>query len=237
MATATYLRLADELADAMKDAPPGTRLPSENELAAQHQVSRLTSRMALEELQRRHLVSRTRGSGTYVARRLEYTVSDKGSPSWTETVKQAGGKPEISVLSVETMHAPASLRETLRLTENTQVVKLVRLGKIDGIPANYNTMYFPADLAPGFSDLLSNGGSTHKLMVALGFAPRRLWMSAELEVVDEEAGRHLLLDGRPLVWRFRSCLVDTKTGRRVETADGWTRPDVLRVKYELGDTE
>jgi GntR family transcriptional regulator, arabinose operon transcriptional repressor len=49
---------------------PGDRVPSENELAASFEVSRITSRRALEELARLSIVERSQGRGTFVAREL-----------------------------------------------------------------------------------------------------------------------------------------------------------------------
>ncbi|NUR96182.1 MAG: GntR family transcriptional regulator, partial [Kribbellaceae bacterium] len=49
---------------------PGDRVPSEMELAAQFDVSRITSKRALEVLREAGLVERVRGKGTFVVRRL-----------------------------------------------------------------------------------------------------------------------------------------------------------------------
>ena len=47
----------------------GARLPTENDLAAAHGVSRVTVRRALGELQREHLIERRRSAGTRVVYR------------------------------------------------------------------------------------------------------------------------------------------------------------------------
>src|SRR6266487_568815 len=46
---------------------PGDRVPSESELADRFGVSRITSRRALQALERANLVTRIRGKGSYVA--------------------------------------------------------------------------------------------------------------------------------------------------------------------------
>ena len=46
---------------------PGTLMPSESELVAQFQVSRMTVTRALRELQTEGLVSRVQGVGTFAA--------------------------------------------------------------------------------------------------------------------------------------------------------------------------
>jgi len=61
---------ADISADITSGAlAPGARLPTEIELAAQYQVSRVTIRRAVKELSGRGLVVVSHGRGTFVAER------------------------------------------------------------------------------------------------------------------------------------------------------------------------
>ncbi|MBC8099313.1 MAG: GntR family transcriptional regulator [Armatimonadetes bacterium] len=52
---------------------PGDRVPSENELAEQFKVSRITSKAALEKLYRDGLIERKRGKGSFVSLKLTAT--------------------------------------------------------------------------------------------------------------------------------------------------------------------
>jgi len=63
-----YHQLADLLMEAIRagDYPPGSRIPSEPQLAKTYNIGRPTVRQAVDLLVRRRLVSRRRGSGTYV---------------------------------------------------------------------------------------------------------------------------------------------------------------------------
>jgi DNA-binding transcriptional MocR family regulator len=63
-----YTRLATAIGDAIEDGrlPPGSRLPPERQLCMDLAVSRSTVASALDELERRALVHRRQGSGTYV---------------------------------------------------------------------------------------------------------------------------------------------------------------------------
>lgn len=63
-----YHQLAELLADRIRggEYPPGSRIPSEHQLAAACGIGRPTARQAIDVLVRRGLVARRRGSGTYV---------------------------------------------------------------------------------------------------------------------------------------------------------------------------
>src|SRR5579875_4136866 len=104
----SYLLLSDELEAKLLSASPGDPVASETELARQYRVSRLTARAALQELERRHLVRRIQGRGTFVLRRVDYRISTDGPPSFTEIVTAAGGHPTTTVERVRERAATAA---------------------------------------------------------------------------------------------------------------------------------
>ncbi|WP_240506194.1 GntR family transcriptional regulator [Thermoactinospora rubra] len=66
-----YLRIADHLREQIVTGglPPGTRLPSQRDLAAEHGVSQIVIRAALTLLRTEGLIESRHGSGTYVRQR------------------------------------------------------------------------------------------------------------------------------------------------------------------------
>src|SRR5690242_13710859 len=67
-----YLKLYNFVVNEIKEGKlkSGDRVPSEKELAALFNVSRITSKKALEKLEHASLVERTRGKGSFVSRAL-----------------------------------------------------------------------------------------------------------------------------------------------------------------------
>jgi DNA-binding LacI/PurR family transcriptional regulator len=73
-----YEQLYASIADAIAQGKlrPGDRVPSEMELATQYEVSRITSKAALEKLYREGLIERKRGKGSFVAQHaIDATVA------------------------------------------------------------------------------------------------------------------------------------------------------------------
>ncbi len=91
----SYLAVSHELELELVNAEAGAPVSSEAELARRYRVSRLTARAALQELERRHLVTRIQGRGTFVLRRLEYRIAPDGPASFTEIVTRAGGRATL----------------------------------------------------------------------------------------------------------------------------------------------
>ena len=63
-----YRQLSDLLREGIRSGeyPAGTRVPSEHRLAEQYEIGRPTVRQAIDVLVREQLLSRKRGSGTFV---------------------------------------------------------------------------------------------------------------------------------------------------------------------------
>ena len=63
-----YQKIYNDILDGIRNGafPAGSRLPSEKELAEQYNVSRITSKKALEMLADRNLITRRPGKGSYV---------------------------------------------------------------------------------------------------------------------------------------------------------------------------
>jgi DNA-binding GntR family transcriptional regulator len=231
----TYLKLADELEAVARNADPGARLPSEHELCDRYAVSRLTARSALQELERRHLVRRVRGSGTFVARRIDYPVRAGMAPSWSETVRRAGAEPYQAVLGIGVVEPPSLVRSALGLPARASVVAVTRLAHVDALVSGIATSWLPRRVLGGsdLDEFVSDGGSLYAALCDRGFRPTRRWTRAELDVVPPEVAPQLELEGRPLVWHTSSLNEDAATGQAIEYAESWSRPDVFRMIFEF----
>ena len=62
-----YQEIADELRRRFSDAPVGSVLPSESEMSAEFEASRVTIRRALELIREDGLIAARQGFGWYVA--------------------------------------------------------------------------------------------------------------------------------------------------------------------------
>lgn len=68
----------------------GTKLPSETDIAAQYNVSRITSRRAMEMLQSEGFIERTPGRGSFVCERSDSIMNNKASSTLTGTEPRIG---------------------------------------------------------------------------------------------------------------------------------------------------
>lgn len=224
----SYLELADSLEDSLQHLSAGAKLPSENELAAEHGVSRITARAALMELETRHLVVRTRGSGTFVALRIPYPIRAGMAASWSATVEAAGHTPEHRYLNVNDVRATASVARDLLIPRGRMVTKVDRLNMVDGKVTGVQTSYLPSADVPGLADALRSS-LTRTLVDHYDLAPQRWSSRAELATVSVQIAKQLEVTGRPPAWKIDSINTCANLGRPIEVTQGWLRADAFRV--------
>lgn len=232
---ATYQRIADTLAQRIARRRPGAPVESEHELAALFGVNRLTARAALDELERRCAVRRSKGRGTFVARRVEYRIGPDRAPSWTQTVRDAGADPRTENERVRSVRPPLWVRRELGLTEGDRVLLLHRRRWVDGELATVASSYLPAGVVPDLDRRTGAESSLYQILTGVyDLEPRRAWSRCQIEVAPEPVARQLELSGRDLVSVVRGRLDCTRLGRPIEVGVSYLRMDVLRVVYEFG---
>lgn len=232
---ATYMRIADTLAQRLARRQPGALVESENELAAMFGVNRLTARAALEELERRYAVRRTKGRGTFVARRFDYRIGPDRTPSWTVTVREAGGRPRTENDRVRLVRPPIWARRELGLGEDGRAYHLQRRRWVDENLATYSSSFVSPEVVPGFERRMGVESSLHDVLTDFyELAPQRAWSRCEFEVASPAVAKQLGLRGRDLVSVVRGRLDCESSGRRIEASVAYARMDVLNIVYEFG---
>ena len=241
MAELSYLDLADDLARRLRGVEVGTRVISEHELARSSGVSRPTARAALQELERRYLVRRVRGAGTFVQRRIDYPIGPHTPPSWSDGVRAAGSAPRARVERFRTAAPSAELRDRLELPAGVRVSTVLRSLTVDGRPAGLGTSHLPDDLVPGlgehFAAATAGRSIYHTLVDRYGLDPVRTWTTASLEVPPPDIAARMGLEAPEPTWCVESVNRDRASSRPVELARGWLRADVFRIILRVGTAE
>lgn len=111
----------------------GEYLPSENRIAQNYEVSRLTVRQALSELVEEGMVKKKRGKGTLIVhpKNVENLTELRG---FTDDARISGHTASSVVLENRLVDAPSVVTDKLKLPIGSKVILLKRLRLLDGTP-------------------------------------------------------------------------------------------------------
>ncbi len=131
---------------------PGDKLPNEDELAKEFDVSRVTIREAVRGLIEAGYLDRKHGLGTFVTGLPVHRHSLDMTVSYTEMIREAGMDPGEKVVSRTDRPASAEDAARLGVPAGETLVCIERVRTADGKPAIYSSDRIPKAALRGFGD-------------------------------------------------------------------------------------
>ena len=207
------------------------QLPSENELAERHGLSRATVRHALGELEHAGWIYRQKGVGSFApARRFEQDLTQLVST--TEDMRQRGWPLLTRVVSQQRMPAAPHVARVLEIALESEVYELCRLRLVDDVPLSLQTAYLPAVLCPRLEENDLTASLYRLLESRYGL---RLWSGRETlraRGASEHEARLLdIAEGTPVMYAER--LTYAANGVAVEYLEAVWRGDRYDFKVTL----
>jgi len=142
-----YQRLQRELGVLIAASAPGTKLPTEPELAAQMGVSRSTLREAMRSFEAQGSLIRRQGAGTFVVGKSG--VFDTGLEV-LESLETIAARLKLKVsmgsLSIENIPADEALAKTFQIRKGTQLICVSRVMHAEGRSIAFLQDILPRDL-------------------------------------------------------------------------------------------
>jgi DNA-binding GntR family transcriptional regulator len=156
-------RIADE------ELGPGSKLPSNADLAAEAGVSLITVRRALDELERDGEIVRYQGVGTFVARgRIVSQPTKRGALAQTLGVDRHAVTTRL--LDLVQGRPSAAIAQTLGLAPDDVVWRVARLRFVEDQPRILERAAIPVHLAPSLDRRSLGSGASLYSMLAQRFA-------------------------------------------------------------------
>ena len=148
--TPIYLQIAESIGSLLASGalPPGYVLPPERVLCEQFGISRMTLRQAMSLLDREGLIDSRRGIGT-VVRNSRLRKQQQELRSFSEEIRERGGRPESRLISLGLATPAASVREFFGLREDQAIYEIQRVRLNDGEPLALELARIPERLCPG----------------------------------------------------------------------------------------
>ena len=159
IATALRTRIIEETMQA------GDKLASEKQLSEEYDVSRITLRQALAELEREGIIRKRKGMGAFVALNPRPIIQDLSLPSVLgKKLLREGIVLEPEVLECRREAASVAINRALRIAEDASLVYIERLFNQEGHPIALNRSWLPEARVP---DIVERGLISNHLSVTL----------------------------------------------------------------------
>ncbi|WP_179400571.1 histidine utilization repressor [Burkholderia guangdongensis] len=172
----------------------GDQVPSENELAREFNVARMTVNRALRELTAEQVLTRTRGAGTFVAQ-PKYESTLVAIRSISDEIVARDHRYHAQVLEVGAAVADAKLADEMQLGAGSPIFHSRVLHFENDTPVQFEERWVNPDVAPEYA--LQDFTATTPNQYLMRVAPlQRVEYRIEAAMPDEDTRRLLKMDER-----------------------------------------
>jgi GntR family transcriptional regulator len=140
----------------------GDILPSERELGERFNVSRITIRKAMSELESEGLIYRIQGKGAFIC--IEKIPQNLTLlTSYSEDMRDRKLNPDSLILVIDAIIANSYISNKLQIQTNDPAYVLRRLRLADGVPMAIENCYMRNEVGAIIADTITNGASLYEL--------------------------------------------------------------------------
>lgn len=223
-----YHQLTSILRQQIKDSvfPLDRPMPSEMQLSAVYDVSRVTVRRALELLEREGWIRRKHGVGTFVAPRGDDHQADEQRVSGlVENLITLGLETTARLIKYEPQSpTPASVLMALGLEPGTLTLRIERLRFYKNKPLSVTTLYLPDSVASLVPEAAIDDRPIMRILETGGVRAQRAEQTISAIPADDDAARKLNVGISMPLLRLRRTVFDSD-GRPFEHQVGLYNPD------------
>ena len=226
---ALYVQIREDLRNQIATGAlkPGQKIPSEDELATQFGVSRMTVRQGIVDLIDEGKLYRRHGKGTFVTQ-LYIERDHTKLTNFLESAKARGIEVRIELLRREVIPARLKVAEALALQEGEPVIQIITRRFSSGAPVTVHEAHSPHKLFPQLLQEDLEAQHVWDFIESYGCRVKRAVQRLEAREAEGEVARLLEMEeGEPVLYKERTVFADD--GTPVEFTYCYNRGD----KYSL----
>ena len=211
----------------------GQQIPTESNLSSIYDVSKITIRRALKNLESDGFLVRVQGKGTFVTQdSLRYSLSGK-LMGFTEEVIAQGRNPGSIVLGCGLYTPTEEITEKLELVNHEKVFFLERARLIDG---NLSRIVISHIAYRYFPNIESFDFSTNSLFDTFtkvyGYEPVRSIAKLDITLANEEMSRKLEVSLNAPLYYFQTTFY-TSNQIPIECSIAYIKPETISYDFEF----
>jgi GntR family transcriptional regulator len=217
-----YLQLRDEILSGQRLF--GSAMPTEQDVSAMFNVSRITARRALSELAEHNFVQRKRRLGTRVTFQSPAKPLEANIDQAVDSLLAFGRSTTVKVLEIVEEEPSATIASALMVEKGGRVVRAVRLRTLDDAPLGYIISYVPARYAAALTRTALEKKPILRLLAEAGCKAAHGTQTIGAMIADQTMSQWLDTESRAALLRI------TRT-----VSDAEQRPFLLTVAHYRSD--
>lgn len=220
-----YLQLREVVRSKIEEGeyPPGTAIPSENELAETYGINRLTVRNAIDALVHEGLLKRVRGKGVYVkGAKVERDLEALGG--FTQTMRGKHLKPATKVLVKALRQAGGKYSLVFHIGPEDNLYYIKRICSVDSEPVSLEEILIPQYVVPKLEAIDLSIFSLYEVYDFYGINLKRAYQTLDIAKLDHSDARMLGIGSDSSVFLFE-CTSYDEEDRVIEFSRTYTRGD------------
>lgn len=210
---------------------PYQRMPSESELMATFEVSRITVRQALRDLHSEGLIFTSQGKGTF-ASKPKAMQDIQHLEGFAEAMNPQGYETSSRLIGIREISPNKDVQEKLNTPAKQKVIEVVRVRYLNREPVSVDTSFFPLEIG---KKLFARNLETdifpmleNELGINLGAAE----ISLEARSADADIAKHLKTEvGSPVMWVQR--LTSDNKGKPIDYEYLAFRGDSYKYRFHI----
>lgn len=220
-----YLQLREVVRTKIEEGEflPGTAIQSENELAEQYGINRLTVRNAIDALVGEGLLRRVQGKGVYVlGQKMERDLETLGG--FTQTMREKNARPSTKILVKARRSAGSKFSHIFGIPADAEIYYIKRLCFADNEPISIEEILIPCDIVPKLEGIDLSVFSVYEVYDFYGIRLNQAFQTLDLVEIEPNDARMLNIEHGRSVLLF-TCTSYDESDRVIEYSRSYTRGD------------
>jgi GntR family transcriptional regulator len=201
-----YLQLRDEILSGQRFY--GSAMPTEQEVSAMFDVSRITARRALTELAEQNFVARKRRLGTRVTFQSPAKPLEANIDQAVDSLLVFGRSTKVKVLEIVEEEAAPAIASAMKLQSGARIIRAVRLRFLEATPLGYIVSYVPADFAKTITRRNLEQKPILQLLDEAGCKAAQAQQTIGAMIADQGLSQMLEMESRAALLRISRTVFD-----------------------------
>lgn len=220
-----YVQLREVIRTKIEDEeyPPGTAIPSENQLMETYGLTRLSIRSALAALEYEGLLKSVQGKGVFVAGAKTKRDMDNLS-GFRSTMQERGKTADTKVLIKSLRKAGPYYGHLMEIDPDENIWFVRRVDSVDGEPVALEEIYIPYRQLPNFGEVDIKLFSIYDIYQWNGIQLSHGQQTLQIVYLPPSLAKLIGIEPTQAVMKL-SCTTRSKSGQVIEYARNYVRND------------